>query len=501
MPRSRRSFICPSSSSAAVAADFRRRSSCQILASSTCSSRNTTAPRSCPKASGYSQRTMEIYRHHGVADALYNLAAPPEQVCTAAFYTSLLGDGTAGSEAVAPIRCLGARRGHSRYLRRGRPGAMLRFCRNGISSRCFASRPLLAIPNTSGSVTVLLDFSLDDRGVHARVRDLGDGSEYDVHADYLVAADGGRFVGPRVGITLEGPTALADMVSIVFDAELGARLPRDDVLLYFFTNPGGVGYKGGGVLSAQPYGDGRRGAWGRDATRWRLNVQYATGDPLADLDPAGAATVVRQLLHDDDLDLTVTGINHWVLEGVVADRFREGRVFVAGDAAHRQPPTSGLGLNSAIQDAHNLAWKLAAVVHGWAPDALLDTYEAERRPVDARQVEFALHSFRSLGLLVAAGAGIHPNDTLEQRVRTFEALLADSPDGRTRRAILEQVWKALDIEYRAHDLDLGYTYGDSRRRGAGTRRVHRAAPRPHGSCISPDDEARSSPAARVAHPR
>ena len=85
-------------------------------------------------------------------------------------------------------------------------------------------------------------------------------------------------------------------------------------------------------------------------------------------------------------------ITRWTLEGVLASRFRAGRVLLVGDAAHRHPPTGGLGLTSAIHDVHNLCWKLAAVLAGHAEDALLETYEAERRPVDARNVQRSLEN-------------------------------------------------------------------------------------------------------------
>src|SRR6202008_3649480 len=83
-----------------------------------------------------------------------------------------------------------------------------------------------------------------------------------------------------------------------------------------------------------------------------------------------------------DFPPPVRSVSKWVMEVVLAQRFSEGRVFLLGDAAHRHPPTGGLGLNSAFHDAYNLCWKLAAVLQGRAGAALLDTYEAERRPVD-----------------------------------------------------------------------------------------------------------------------
>ncbi len=85
------------------------------------------------------------------------------------------------------------------------------------------------------------------------------------------------------------------------------------------------------------------------------------------------------------LDFTIRTLSTWHMSVQVAERYREGRIFLVGDAAHRFPPTGGLGLNTGVQDAHNLAWKLAAVEAGWAPAALLDSYDVERRPVAPRE--------------------------------------------------------------------------------------------------------------------
>ena len=100
---------------------------------------------------------------------------------------------------------------------------------------------------------------------------------------------------------------------------------------------------------------------------------------------------------------------------MIASAFRVGRVFLLGDAAHRHPPTGGLGLTSAIHDAQNLCWKLAAVLAGHASPALLDTYEAERRPVDERNcqrsLENALNHFQ-----IGAALGVSPENTPEQNM-------------------------------------------------------------------------------------
>src|SRR5262249_59387245 len=104
-------------------------------------------------------------------------------------------------------------------------------------------------------------------------------------------------------------------------------------------------------------------------------------ESAADYTEDACTAIVRRALGTDTVPFTIRTIRTWTMTAQVAQRYREGRVILVGDAAHRFPPTGGLGLNTGVQDAHNLAWKIAAVDAGWAPDSLLDTYDAERRPV------------------------------------------------------------------------------------------------------------------------
>jgi len=141
---------------------------------------------------------------------------------------------------------------------------------------------------------------------------------------------------------------------------------------------------------------------------------------------------------------------------VLVDRYRWGRVLLAGDAAHRHPPTTGLGLNSAIQDAHNLAWKLAAVLKGEAHDSLLDSYEAERRPVAAANIQWALMTFQNHQLTDAGIGLVRGNAALS--MANFRRFFADDGEGRTRRARLAQIMEVQRMEWQAHDIELGYHY-------------------------------------------
>ncbi|MGW9262798.1 FAD-dependent monooxygenase [Gordonia terrae] len=445
-----------------------------------------------PKAGSYTQRTMEIFRRHGLAQDIYRLGPHPDSVSKVAFYTSLAGDDDIDRQRLHVAPFLGFADPDRTIHERDSP------------ERCailpqWDLEPILrraAEDRNPGRVRFsheLIAFDDTDDGIVATVLDKATGERFTVHADYLVAADGGRTIGPQIGVVPEGPSGLADMVSLIFEADLGPHLPENDVIIWFFVNPDGGPYSSGVLV---PQGSGEAG-WGRgpqDVRRWRLNIRFAAGDPAADIDNDSAVELIRRLLKIDDLDVSMIGISHWSLEAVVAETFRAGRVLIAGDAAHRQPPTTGLGLNSAFQDADNLAWKLAAVTSGVAPDALLDSYSTERRAIDALQVEWAMFTFQNLGRTLVAGLGIGPEMSRGQRRDVFTELVADTPMGAARRAILDEVWQTQRIEFNPHDLDLGYVYSEQGAAVVGDGSV--APPRdPMGTVYTPE----ARPGHRLPH--
>ena len=196
--------------------------------------------------------------------------------------------------------------------------------------------------------------------------------------------------------------------------------------------------------------------WGSKAEEYNIVFGFLPDDPSR-FDEESIVPKVRELLKLPDLELTCHKINHWIVEAVLAERYRVGRVFLAGDAAHRHPPTTGLGLNTAIQDAHNLAWKLARVLGGAAGDALLDTYETERRPVGARNVAWAMFTFTNHGVLAAA-VGVPPGAPPEMARGIFTEFLSDTPMGATRRQRFAEVAATQRMEFQAHDLEIGFVY-------------------------------------------
>ncbi|KAB8190955.1 FAD-dependent oxidoreductase [Nonomuraea phyllanthi] len=203
----------------------------------------------------------------------------------------------------------------------------------------------------------------------------GAGGETLVRCRYLVAADGGRSgVRESLGITTEGPPPLGHMISIMFEADLGFLPPERRAALSFLREP----------PCAVEAVDQRR--------RWMVQTGYdpEEGGSPEDFTDEVCLRAVRDAVGVPDLPVTLLGMLPWVQQVMVASAFRSGPVFLAGDAAHVATPQGGFGMNCGIQDAHNLAWKLAAVLRGRGGEGLLDTYEAERRPIAARTVDESL---------------------------------------------------------------------------------------------------------------
>ena len=213
----------------------------------------------------------------------------------------------------------------------------------------------------------------DAESVTARVRDRSDGSERSVRAGYLVAADGSRSpVREQLGIRLRGHPPFAQCLTIYFRADVRPLL-RDRVLsvVYVFNDDVQGFFRfeiegDAGFLAVNAARDGRG---------------ERTSDVAADQSEARCVQLVRTGLGVPDLPVEIENVQPWIASAEWAERFSDGRIFLAGDAAHAMPPTGGFGGNTGVHDADNLAWKLAAVLNGTAGPELLATYDAERRPV------------------------------------------------------------------------------------------------------------------------
>lgn len=401
-----------------------------------------------PRAHILNQRTMEIFAQHGLAEPVYREGAPLESMRSISFRTSLGGDGPLDRRLIGRLDGYGGGALQARY------DADCGYRATNLPlNRLEPLLRALAQPRQPGRVRFgheLVAFEQDADGVSATVRDLARGGDYAVRARYLIAADGGKTIGRTLGVEMIGPRRLRRMVNAYFSADLAPWLDDDGDILTYFMSPDGQGvWAGGGLLKCGPT------RWDRHSETWVFMREVSPDDPEK-LDESSAASRIRELFRLPELALTVHKVGRWEVEGVAASRYRHGRIFLAGDAAHRHPPVSALGLNTAFGDAHNLAWKLALVLRGRADDRLLDTYSPERQPVGARVAEWALNGFRMRSMIDAA-IGLAPGGGEANRA-AFAALFADTPGGATRRAIVAEAIRTQRIGPQAHDMEIGYAY-------------------------------------------
>lgn len=319
-----------------------------------------------PRARGYTARTMELLQRVGLEGPLREAGAVGE--CSGALIRARnLADERfeelARPEAVLP-------QGIS-------PGAMFACDQDRLEPILLQRARELGAQVRFG--IELVSFTQDAGGVVATVRDRGDGTDSVITADYLVAADGAHSaIRDALGIGVRRIGQFGHAVSILFTADL------EEVVgdRRFFAC----------VVDAVENGIMVR----RDDHRWQLVAAFhpERGERLEDFTEARCAELICAAAGVVSLDIAVTSVLPWEVNAQVAERLVKGRVFLAGDAAHTTTPWGGLGANTGIQDAHNLAWKLAAVLNGAAAASLLDSYHAERHPIAELTVRHAVSLLR-----------------------------------------------------------------------------------------------------------
>ncbi len=312
-----------------------------------------------PRARGINIRTMELYRQLGLEEPI-----------------RVAGSVLAGNNIFLIVETLAGTE-RRRFPARAVPVAQEQFDRLSPASWCMCAQdelePILVA--TARDAGCELRFSnecvgleQDATGVTAYIKDRTTGIEYAVRAQYVVAADGvGSPIRQMLHIERHGRGTLSHNINTYFRADLGALVQDRHFILCIVENSDVRGI----LVSVN------------NADRWLFNVIYGPEHNIdvKDFPPERCIELVRQAIGIPDMAVEVLGILPWEAAIRVADSFQQQRVFLAGDAAHVMPPTGAFGMNSGIQDAHNLAWKLATVLHGQADPALLATYDAERRPV------------------------------------------------------------------------------------------------------------------------
>ncbi|KAK4402675.1 putative polyketide hydroxylase [Sesamum angolense] len=303
----------------------------------------------------------------------------------------------------------------------------------------------------------------------------------DFLCNFVVGTDGaGSTVRKLMGITMSGEQDLQKLVSVHFTSQdLGKYLIKERPgMLFFIFNTEAIG-----VLVAHDLEEGE----------FVLQVPfYPPQQKFEDFNPGMCEQLIFKLVGRELADINVLDVKPWVMHAEVAETFLAGnnRIILAGDAAHRFPPAGGFGMNTGIQDVHNLAWKLASVLKGIAPPSILSTYETERRQIALFNTALSVQNFKA-AMAVPAALGLDPriansvhraiNHTFGSilpsgvqrtildgifsigRMQLSDSLLNENnPLGSSRLSRLRQIFeegKSLQLQFPAEDLGFRYSKG------------------------------------------
>jgi 2,4-dichlorophenol 6-monooxygenase len=393
-----------------------------------------------PRAHITNQRTMEALRDLGVEEEVMAEAVPQELMGNLVYCTSIAG------EELGRLHAWGTR-----------PDRLADYTAASPSRICDMPQdlmePVLLHNAQSRGAKVRFDteylsLQQDDAGVTVRVRDRLRGDEYDIRARYVVGADGGRSqVAEDIGLPLHGQMGVGGSINIVFEADLSHLVADRPSVLYWVLQPGAdVGGIGAGLVRMV-----------RPWHKWLIVWGYDINGPAPDLTEEYALSIVRKLVGDESVKVTITSSSAWTVNHMSAERYSTGRVFCAGDAVHRHPPSNGLGSNTSIQDSYNLAWKLAMVIRGQAGPALLDSYSAERAPVGKQVVDRANQSIADTSRLYDA-LGLLDTTDPQRMVAHMAARKQATPEAEKQRAAVREAIAFKDYEFNCHGVEMDQRY-------------------------------------------
>ena len=395
-----------------------------------------------PRAHITNQRTMEVLRDLGreVEDEAYLHATEQDLMGENVFCESLTG------EEIGRMKSWGTH--------------PLSRAEHQLSSPCHMNdlpqtfmEPILYTTackrGTQGRMsTEYLSHVQDAEGVTTTCRDRLSGREFTIRSKYLVGADGGNsLVAQTEDIPIEGKMGVGGSMNILFRADLSRHVAHRPSVLYWVMQPGAdVGGIGMGLVRMiRPWNE------------WLIVWGYDINAPAPDVTPEFATQVARQLVGDPELEIELLSANTWTVNDAYAARMRSGRVFIMGDAAHRHPPSNGLGSNTSIQDAFNLSWKLAAVLRGEAGPALLDSYDAERQPVAKQIVTRANQSIGEFGPIFEA-LGMDGGTDVEKIQASMDARTQAGPAAEAQRAAIRDAIAFKKYEFDAHGVEMNQRY-------------------------------------------
>jgi 2,4-dichlorophenol 6-monooxygenase len=391
-----------------------------------------------PRAHITNQRANEVFRDLGIADDIARYATPWELMGDTTFTTSLAGD------ELIRMRTWGTgdkRKGD--YLQAS-PCGMVDIVQPLLEPILFQKAAERGA--TFSFNTEYLRHEQDASGVAVHLQDRLNGREYSVRARYLVGADGARSaVVDQLDLPIEGQMARAGTVYTIFNADLSKYMQHKPSILNWIVTPhASFGEIGMGLLRAvRPWTQWIAG-WGFDVNK---------GDP--DLSEEHVRSRIAVLIGDPSVEIDIVKTSVWYVNQAYATQYSRGRVFCGGDAVHRHPPSSGLGMNTCVQDAHNLAWKLAYAVKGYAGQALLESYSVERVPVGKQIVLRANQSRLDYAPLNACFRVPGADNPVAAGIARFRD---PGPDGVAARRAVEDALDLKQTEFNAQGVEMNQRY-------------------------------------------
>ncbi len=382
-----------------------------------------------PKCNHTSARSMEIFRRLGVAGKLRNAGLPPDYPNDVSYRTSFTGrELTRIPIPARRFRYDAAEGPDTGWPTPEPPHRINQIFLEPILADHAAQQPRITLLHR-----VRLDaFEQGPDGVAATIRNLDSGEEARIDCAYMIGCDGGRsMVRPAIGATFQGDAVIQRVQSTYIRAPeligLQAETPAWATFSLNRTRSGNV-YAIDGI------------------ERWIVHNYLRPED--ADFDSVDRDWAIRTILGvDEDFRYEIIRKMDWYGRRLVADRFRDRRVFICGDAAHVWVPYAGYGMNAGIADATNLSWLLAAHLNGWAPASILDAYEAERLPITEQVSRFVMD---------------HTHAMASQRGGVPEGIDREGPEGDAIRRQFGETVYALNVQqYCCGGLNFGYFYEGS----------------------------------------
>ena len=396
-----------------------------------------------PRAHITNQRAMEVFRDLGIEDTVNEKRTAQQYMGNNVFCTSLAG------EELGRLLTWGTHPQRKADYTLASPTTICDIPQNLLE-------PILVDTAASRGATVMFNWEYqnleqDAEGVTVEVKDYVSGQTHMIRAKYVIGADGGRSkVSEDIGLPMEGKMGVAGSMNIVFEADLSQYVAHRPSVLYWVMQPGSdVGGIGMGLVRmVRPWHE------------WLIVWGYDINEPAPKVSDEMATEIAHNLIGDHTIPIKIKATSVWTVNNMYALENTRGRVFCMGDATHRHPPSNGLGSNTSIQDAWNLAWKIAYVLEGSADPSLLESYNSERSPVAKQIVTRANQSIGEFGPIFDALGLLSTQDPDEMKANMAK-LKDNNPKAAEQREALRKAIEFKSYEFNCHGVEMNQRYESS----------------------------------------